>query len=285
MNHLTGAPRMTKRLSLLGFALAAASLISTSEAQVILSDGNSQATINLGQPGAGGTLGMNSWTINGQNQLAQQWFWMGVGSAAQAPINSLGSLSYSSTPNFLTATYSAQNQFSIRIDYLLSGGLTGGNDWTSDITENISIVNNSSVAQTYHFFQYSDFNLLGSGANDTVHISSTPPPPTYWRAIQTAGGTALSETVDSPYANHAEAALVGATLARLNSGAPITLNDNLDAGPGNVTWAFQWDFTLAPGQSYDVLKDKRLSVAPIPEPTTLSLLALGLLGLALRRQR
>jgi hypothetical protein len=283
MNHPTGlVSTMKNRVPRFAYVLAACALATLSQAQVVLNDGNSQTSINLG--GGSGALGMNSWTINGVNQLAQQWFWIGAGGAAQAPINTLGALSYSATANYLTATY-VHSQFNVRLDYQLSGGLPGGNDGTSDVTETISIQNTTANPITFRFFQYSDFNLLGSGAADSVNITSTPPPPTYWRALQTAGGTALSETVDSPFANHAEAAYAGSTLLRLNSGAPITLNDNLSAGPGDVTWAFEWDFTLAGGETFDVLKDKRLSVGVVPEPTTVSLLALGLLGFVLRRQR
>jgi hypothetical protein len=63
------------------------------------------------------------------------------------------------------------------------------------------------------------------------------------------------------------------------------LNDNAGAvGPGDVTWAFQWDFQLAAGDSFIISKDKYLNVTIIPEPSTLGFVALGLAVVLLRKR-
>lgn len=267
-------------LSLPAVLLAAALSAAVAQAQVTLTDGNSVATVNLG--GGAGALGMNSWQVNGVNQLNQQWFWAGLGTAPQRSIDTLGSLSFSSSGNFLTATYTA-NAFSIRIDYLLSGGLAGGSDWTSDITESISIQNLTGSPLAIRFYQYSDFDLLGSAGGDSVKIYQNGS--TFWRATQTKAGTGVSETIDNPGANWAEAALYGQTLANLNGAAAYNLNNNLTAGPDNVTWALQWDFVIPANGNQDVFKDKRLSVAPIPEPGSFALIGLGVAALTIFRRR
>jgi len=265
--------------SLLAFLAAAAMSAFVAQAQVVtLTDGNSRASVNLQGPG---TLGMNSWTVNDINQLSQQWFWYRVGATPQQPINTLGGLTYSSAGNYLTATYNA-NGFSIRVDYQLSGGMPGGSDWTSDITETISVQNRSATQLNFHFFQYSDFDLLGTPGGDSVTIFNNGSG--YNRATQTKGATRISETIDSPAATRAEAALFGQTLANLNGGV-YDLNNNVTAGPDNVTWALQWDHLLNPNETWIVFKDKFLSVEPIPEPGFLGLAALGLAAFALRRAR
>ena len=52
---------------------------------VTLTDGGSTATVDLGS-----SAGMNSWTVNGQNQLNQQWFWYRANGGTAQPINTIG---------------------------------------------------------------------------------------------------------------------------------------------------------------------------------------------------
>jgi hypothetical protein len=91
----------------------------------------------------------------------------------------------------------------------------------------------------------------------------------------------LSESVLVPQSSHHEVAYYDTTLYALNDGLPTTLSD-LD-GPltdGDLTWAFQWDFSLAPGKTFLISKDKLIT----PEPATLGvLIAVG--GVLLRRRR
>ena len=251
-----------------------------------LSDGGSTATLNLGT--GTGNLGMNSWTVlNGQNQLNQQWFWYSVNGSAPQPINTIGGLSV--TPNGandLTVTY--QNSLlSVNVDYTLTGN--GASSGSADIMEYIWI-DNVSLDQTANvsFFQYSNFNLLNNN-NNTVSISGSPG--AYTGAFQstgTPGGTGIAEVLLAPPANHGETALVPTTLNELNNplNSNFNLSDNTSAVTGNVSWAFQWDATLNPGDEEDISKDKGLKVMTVPEPTSMALIALGIgaLGLARRRQ-
>jgi len=176
----------------------------------------------------------------------------------------------------------------VSITYVLSGNGVGSG--SADLMEYISLLN-TSASQTFNlnFYQYSDFNLLG-GASDTVNISGGPG--AYTGALQTTGtgGTGIAELIDAPDANFAEAnyanAGVSSTLYKLNNDANLMLNDNQNAGPGDVTWALQWGATLNPGDMLNITKDKGLSIQIVPEPSTVALIALGVsaLGLTLRRK-
>jgi len=254
-----------------------------------LSGGGSTATLNLGT--GTGNLGMNSWTVlNGQNQLNQQWFWYSVNGGAPQPINTIGGLSTAyNGANDLTVTY--QNSLlSVNVDYTLNGN--GASSGSADIMEYIWIDNitQGQTAQTLNvsFFQYSNFNLLQNNIN-TVSISGSPG--AYTGAFQstgTPGGTGIAEVLLAPPANHGETALVPTTLNELNNPANsnFNLSDNTSPVTGNVSWAFQWDATLNPGDEEDISKDKGLKVMVVPEPTSMALIALGIgaLGLARRRQ-
>ena len=257
---------------------------------ITMTDGGSTATIN---PGNGtGNLGMNNWSVLNQNQLAQQWFWYSVNGAAAQPINNIGGMTHNLNGlNDLTLGY-ANGQLSVNIEYVLSGNGTGSG--SADLQEYITVLNTGSQSLNLTFYQYSNFNLLGNNQN-SVHIAGIPfnagdPFSGYTGAQQTTGGpggNGLAEVIDAPYANYAEAALLGQTLGNLNGPSYYTLNDNTTAGPGDVTWAFQWNTDpLAPGASLNITKDKGLSIQIVPEPTTLVFIALGgsALGLVFRRK-
>ena len=248
---------------------------------VTLTDGGSSAIVDLGS-----TAGMYNWSVNGQNQLNQQWFWYAIGNTAPQPVNSIGLVSYNTTgSDEVTALYQNE-QLALTIDYVLSGGGVGSG--SADITESISAVNNSGGSMAFHFYQYSDFNLLGNGSSDTVQLFGAAGS---WNFVQqTAGASGIGEAIVAPSANHGEAALfdpmgITGTLPELNGVSPLTLNDNPTAGPGDVTWALQWDTTIANGGMFDLTKDKSLFIQVIPEPSTMALIALGLGAGVLARRR
>jgi hypothetical protein len=248
---------------------------------VTMNDGGSSATIDLGS-----SAGMNNWSVLGQNQLNQQWFWYRTDGGVAHPVNSIGIPSvttYSGLDgiNYVAAIYQ-NTQLSIEIDYALSGGGVGSG--SADITETIAAKNLSgSNPLSLNLYEYSNFNLLQSGNNSVTVFGA---PGAYSFVTQTSGSTALSEAIISPNANYAEAATYNQTLNELNTQAGLVLNGNASAGPGNVTWAFQWDRSIAAGGELDIFKDKSLSIAMIPEPSTVAFIALGagMLGLALRRK-
>ena len=85
--------------------------------------------------------------------------------------------------------------------------------------------------------------------------------------------------------SHREANLAPLTLNKLNDGAATTLSDTpigTVIGPGNVTWAYQWDFLLQPGGTFQISKDKQIT--PVPEPAAISLLII-LSGILFARYR
>jgi len=249
-----------------------------SEGQVYtLSDQNSTAQVDTTNQS-----GMFNWVVDGQNVLNQQWFWIGVNNSAPISIDRIGTTTSSMPTSQLLDTTNANANYSVQVDYLLTGAPHGSGQ--SDIGESIRIANTSSNAQTFHFYEYSQFNLAG-GPN-SIQLGKNLKGYFDLADQENGAGTSLSETVATPGAQEGEAAPFNLTLAKLNNGVnPVTLNDNMTAGPGNVTWAFQWDITLAAGTDFLISKDKSVQVALIPEPASLSLISLGLLALAVRKSR
>ena len=266
-------------------ALLVFGAVGQSQAQITLTDHNSTAIIDPSSQ-----AGMFHWDIQGLNQLNQQWFWFGVGANPVASIDTISApLVTPKGPNEAIISY-ANAGFSVSIDYLLTGGsvMPPGQHANADIGESIRIVNTTSNALPFHFYQYSYFNLLNA-SSDIVQLSANSHG-LLNDASQNSGSAALTETVVTPGANHGEVAPVGATLAKLNGGGPVTLGPpffNGPLGPGAVTWALQWDFNIAAGGTALISKDKYLDIVipPVPEPSAFALAGMGLLGLAVHKRR
>ena len=259
-----------------------------------LTDQNSRAQIDPYSQ-----RGMFDWSIampnqTWQNQLNQQWFWYRIGNTPEQSLNRLGTPVV--TPidaRSISLAYTSAGAYSVEINYLLTGGVVGSG--ASDILETIRIRNLGNTALDMHFFQYSDFNLQGSPENDVVRLGRNLRGLFNEASQHDAGlpsGQGLTETVTTPGANHGELGIISPdgssnfTLDRLNDGLPTVLNDGAGAvGPANVTWALEWDVSIAPGGSLVISKDKNMSVHLIPEPSSFALLSLGVMALVLRKRR
>lgn len=275
-----GGIRSSAFLPLLAISLAIQSFSTNAQIHTI-SDGNASADINVGaQPG------MFNWSIAGQDQLNQQWFWYRTGVGPEASIDTISAAAvttYNGTRGLQTTYGNAQ--FSVRIDYLISGGLLAGTK--SIIAEEITINNLSGAPLPFHLFQYSDFNLGGIPGGDNVVVGAPNFLTGKYNVVdQFKPGVALQEAVVTPGADRAEVSIIPGTLNKLNDGNVDILNNVTGpVGPGNVTWAFQWDFLIAPSGTEVISKNKYIQLNAIPEPTSLALLAVGSLLMAARKSR
>ena len=255
---------------LAAFALIFQILVGTATAQVYtLSSGNSSVVINPDSQ-----TGMNNWTVDGQNQLNQQWFWYRVGSSGgEASIDTIGTPTVVVTsPSILSTTY-ANSLFSVGVLYSLVGGAPGSG--ASDVQETVTIQNLTGSTLPFYFFQYAYFNLGGTPNNESGQLYGMSKG--YNEVDQTAGFTGLGEDIDTVVghaAAYGEVANDNSILNSLKSGTPTTLNDNSSA-TGNVNWSLEWVANIAPG-TYIISKD--LNISGVPEPSAWSLILLGLLA-------
>jgi len=246
----------------------------------VITHGNSSAVIDTENQ-----AGMKSWTVNGVENLAQQWFWYRVGPILPGPNpeNSIDTLTVSNNtgpqpgPGGLSeqlgVTYTLAGQFRIDVVYVLVGGTPISGQ--ADMGETILITNLSVDPLNFHFFQYSNFDLGGNGGDDSVQLLNAN------TFQQSDGSSNLNETVATPAASRYEAAFDGATLAKLNNGVGDVLNNVAGPLDGDVTWAFQWDFNIPVGGSKLISKDKHLQI-PAPGAALLGVLGLSLIA---RRKR
>jgi hypothetical protein len=152
----------------------------------------------------------------------------------------------------------------------------------SDVSEELTITNKFGGTLALSIFQYSDFDLGGNPSGDALTFVNS----NTVRQFDTVGGLALSETVVTPTPDHHEGDTFPTTRGRLDDNLITTLNDLPPIGTtitGDVTWAYQWDRSMAENGGFLISKDK--GMRPIPEPGTLLLLGAGLFGIGFLRRK
>ena len=251
-------------------------------AQIItLDDLNSTARFNIGSQ-----VGQDTWLVDGVDHMFQQWFWYRAdGDQFERSIDTLVPIGNQVTdtnhftdprPDTLDALWRdpAGGRFDLEFNATLRGATANSN--RSDITEQIRITNNTGTVLPFSFFQYVDLDLNGTIPDSVVQIFNSE------RAEQSEFPVTVSEAILTPLPSAYEVNFYNATLTSLNDGGITALNNNAGPiGPGDLTWAFQWNFLIGPGQSVLISKDKSI----VPTPGSATLLALGGLALARRRRR
>ena len=231
-----------------------------------LADANASARIDVSSQ-----TGLRDWTVDGQDRLNQEWFCYRIGSAGpEASIDTISCPAVvQQTASTLKTTY-ANNRISIQVLYSLTGGSSGSG--AASVSEQIQIRNLAGHALDFQFFEYADLDFPG-----TTQLEQDPAG-LFNEAFVNGSGSSVSDTLDteiSPGANHGVAGL--GTLCQLNDPVPTTFADHPGPSP-NAGWTLEWDSAIAAKGTLLLTQVMNFDSLPVPEPSVLSLMLLGLAG-------
>lgn len=260
-----------KQLLLVAVAGVALTLTTARAAVYNINNGNSSAVIDT-------TYGMYNWLVDGDSILYRQWFWYRIGDTA--PNESISTLTLDTSRSGVSPSGRVAevvfmgNGFEIDVLYTITGGSPGSG--TADIAETIRIQNINGRTLNFRFFQYSDFDLSPNLAD--------------WGALVNANTVAISgsqgyltETVATPAPSRWEIDNWYTLVNQIEGGA-YNLSNNVDQNNDDIAWAFQWDVSIAPGQTFIISKDKNFRRVP-DAGATVAMLGLAMAGLAMMRRR
>jgi len=154
--------------------------------------------------------------------------------------------------------------------YTLRGGVSGSNQATMNQT--ITITNNSASTMDLQLFQMIDLDL-GSEFDDEFAMLNSPTQLTQWDET-----TTLDYNVDTDLVHW----LLGGNRFGRYVHHGLAMPDNVSFGPGDAKWLLQWDVALNIGDSFQLSQKSDISPTPIPNPSPLYLLLMGLLYKPLR---
>jgi hypothetical protein len=272
-----GDRRAAMMLGAVATAALAGLCSNSARASIVLTSGNSSVTMNSTEVG--------NWTVAGINQLDQEEFFYRIGnSGGQSPLSALTPVSataLSSTVEQLT--YGSSSGFQVVVKYSLTGGAIGSD--SSDLTETVKVSNPGMSSQTFHLFDYTNFNLDDSTTGQTVTITGG-------NTATVAGDGWQAQTVVSGKPNEYEASNTAASpdlLSHISSTSKAyTLKDVAAAAAGDGEWAFEWDLNVGCDSSCLISIDKDIKATPlqiVPEPVSGAIVLLGLGGLSMMRPK
>ncbi len=212
--------------------------------------------------------GIFSWNVEGINVLQQQWYWYRLGSTG--PERSIDSMTFVNRQLYGTnRVVSNYTDVAVGLALTLDISLFSMGP-TATLQQSLNWTNNNEAPLTLNVFAYSHF-LFGG----TNQVSYLPAAKTFYQN-GTSGEVYITATFPSTVVGR-EANLYSNTLTSLNDGVATDLpSSGMETASGDVTSAFQWRQTVAPGSSFLMgINEDVAMTGEVPEPGSLVLILGG----------
>jgi hypothetical protein len=208
-------------------------------------------------------FGLSSYTLNGTEQIFEQWFWYRESSFPyEQPLNTLPLLSESAAGNQIQVSF-ASSTLGVDLGYQLNGGIAGSN--FASLRETVALHNLTGAPLPLAWYMEADFDLGGFGGQDTINGG-------LGGIVQTDGTTTVS-VASSLTPGAFQVAPFPVLFLSLTDFSVTNLNDSgVPFGPGDGTFAYQWSLMIPANSSITYSIDKDF----VPEPGTGMLCLAGL---------
>ena len=257
-------------MKLPGLLLTAALAWPGHAALLTVSDGNASISVDPET-----VFGLSDYTVNGRPQLFEQWYWFRLSTDTfEHPLNELSLLSASATGNRIDVSL-ANSVLGVDLSYQLVGGLPGIDE--AHLHESATLRNLTTAPLSLTWFMEADFDLNGSGGQDTISGGLDG-------IVQTDGTTTVM-VLPGVTPDAFQIAPFADLFVSLSDFSITTLDDSGNPfGPGDGTFAYQWNVLLPPDTPRTLPLDKDF-VSFVSEPGTLMLLLSGFAAFRVLRRR
>ncbi len=222
------------------------------------------------------TDGLVNWKDPSGYDYVYQDTWFGRNSTAtsEGPLSSLSLISSSKlASNKILLNLWDRASLHFDLSYELNGsGLS------SSIFERLTLTNNGRDPLALSIFKYADFDLCyGYSAHNDDYAFANTSGITQYDAFSVANVMPTSSLPDAFQISVVGSP--GSIISSLNDGGITNLNNTGSPyGPGDASFAFQWNLRLDPDRAYTIENRKTLTTTPEPVSTILFLAGGALFG-------
>ncbi len=268
--------RLTVLLALVTLtpATAGAAVLTSGSSELTVQDSDGIVTVWRTEPGGSDNVFLSSYYLRLEGQNGEDSFQDAFGD----PVVSQPS------PDRLSLSYSS-GAIEGRLDYAIFGDLQPGR---STMQRSATITNLGTDILNFALFDYTDLDIRFDPTNQRDTAVLTQP-----GVIETTSASApisiVTTVTPTPDQYQITDFLTLFLAFRADSDGATTLPNTPGLGepfpttPGDNAFAFGWEVSLAPGESFTASHSSTLTAIPLP--ATLPLLLTGLAGLAFARRR